>query len=236
MKRFWEKAEIAAEEGGFRVTLDGRPMNLPGGVRLRLPNRALAEAVAAEWQAAGGGKGGEFSFDDVPLSRLAGTAQERIAPDPAPTAFALSEYGASDLLCYRAEAPEPLVERQTREWQPWLDWAMRNYDARLRVTSGVMPVKQDPLALQALRRALLGMDPWVLAGLGIAVPALGSLVLGLAVASGELDAEAAYELATLDERSQEELWGADEEAVRRRQRIAADVALAARFMALSRAA
>jgi chaperone required for assembly of F1-ATPase len=236
MKRFWDAATVEPEAGGYRVNLDGRAMHLPGGIRLLLPTRSLADAVAAEWQAAGGAKGGEMSFEDVPLSRLAGTAQERIAPDPAATARALAEYGGSDLLCYRAEEPPALVERQAREWQPWLDWAERKYGARLAATAGVMPVDQDPAALRALGRVLVGQDGWALAGLGIAVPALGSLVLGLALAAGELGPDRAHELATLDERFQEEFWGADAEAVQRRARIAGDVALAARFIALTRPA
>jgi chaperone required for assembly of F1-ATPase len=66
------------------------------------------------------------------------------------------------------------------------------------------------------------------------VPSLGSLVLGLAVARGRLAAEAAHRLAILDETFQERLWGTDAQALARRQRIAAEVALAARLLALSR--
>ena len=236
MKRFWDNATVEPEAGGYRVKLDGRPMHLPGGIRLLLPTSALADAVASEWQAAGGAKGGDMSFEDVPLSRLAGTAQERIAPDPTPMAHALAEYGRTDLLCYRAVDPPPLIERQAREWQPWLDWAARELGARLAVTAGVMPVRQDEAALGALERALLRQDAWALAGLGIAVPALGSLVLGLALAARALTPEHAHALATLDERFQEEFWGADEDAVQRRARIAAEVVLAARFIALTRPA
>ncbi len=98
-----------------------------------------------------------------------------------------------------------------------------------------MPVAQDPSALAALHRALLAQDAATLTGLGIAVPALGSLVLGLALAEGELGPAEAHALATLDERAQEEMWGTDEEALARRARLAADVALAARFIALSHA-
>ena len=103
-------------------------MRLPGGAVLRVDNAALADAIAAEWQAAGGAKGGEMTPEDVPLTQLAGTAQERIAPDPAPAADAIAKYAETDLLCYRAEQPAPLVARQAQEWQPWLDWLER--DAR----------------------------------------------------------------------------------------------------------
>src|SRR5579883_2955565 len=102
-------------------------MRLPGGPVLTVGPPALAHAIAAEWNAAGGARGGEMSFQDTPLTRLAGTAQERIAPNPDPTIDAIARYGESDLLCYRAEAPAELVQRQAQAWQPWLDWVAREH-------------------------------------------------------------------------------------------------------------
>ena len=168
----------------YTILLDGKPMRLPGGAVLCIPSAALAQAVAEEWQAAGGGKGGEMGMDDTPLTRLAGTAQTRIAPDPAPTVDAIARYAEADLLCYRATGPEALVHRQSRSWQPWLDWAALTYDAPLKVTSGVVHIAQSRHSLNALHAAVAALDPLALAGLGILVPSLGSLVLGLAVADG----------------------------------------------------
>lgn len=234
MKRFWNEATVGTGAAGHTILLDGKPVHLPGGSVLAVPFRALAEAIAAEWQAAGDGPGNEMSFADTPLTRLAGTAQERIAPDPEPTADAIAAYGETDLLCYRAERPAALAARQAREWQPWLDWAALTYDAPLRVTAGIVHVAQDAQALGALRRAVHAIGPWTLGGLGIAVPALGSLVLGLALAEGRLSAERAHAIAGLDEAFQAEEWGEDAEAAARRAGVAADVALAARFMELCR--
>ncbi len=233
MKRFWDKAETAEAEGRFAVLLDGRPVRLPGGTPLSVESRALAEAVAAEWQQAGGAKGGDFTHEQVPLTRVVGTAAERIAPDPAPTVAAIAKYGETDLLCYRAE-DRRLAERQAAAWDPILDWATLTLDAPLRTTAGVMPVAQSPDALAALGRAVAAHPPLELAALGVAVPALGSLVLGLALAAGRLDADQAQDLATVDERFQEEFWGLDAETAERRARIAADVALAARLITLAR--
>lgn len=234
MKRFWETASFARSVSGYTILLDGRAMHLPGGPVLRVRAEPLAQAIAEEWQAAGGGKGGAMSFADTPLTRLAGTAQQRIAPDPAPTIDAIARYGETDLLCYRADAPAALVERQARGWQPWLDWAALTYDAPLRVGSGIAHVRQHRDSIGALRRAVAALDVEALAGLGIAVPALGSLILGLALAEGELNAGEAYALGALDELFQSEQWGEDAEAAARRRAIAEDVALAARFIALAR--
>jgi chaperone required for assembly of F1-ATPase len=233
VKRFWDVATVNPTEAGFEILLDGKPMRLPGGAPLVVTAPRLAEAIAAEWQAAGGGKGGEMSFADTPLTRLAGTAAERIAPDPAPTIDAIARYGESDLLCYRAETPQALVQRQ-QLWTPWIEWAALNLDAPLRVTSGVGYVKQHHDCINALKRAVAAQTPDTLAALGIAVPALGSLVLGLALAAGALDGETAYALGALDELFQAEQWGEDEEAANRRAAIRADVLLAERYLALTR--
>lgn len=234
MKRFWDNASVRRTDAGHEILLDGRPMRLPSGTPLLVRPPQLADAIAQEWQAAGGAKGGEMSFADTPLTRLAGTAQERIAPDPAPTADAIARYGETDLLCYRADSPRELVQRQTQGWQPWLDWVALTYDAPLRVTSGIGPIRQHHDSISALRRVVGEMDSDVLAALGIAVPALGSLVLGLALAAGVLDAETAFALSALDELFQAEQWGEDAEAVARRASSAADVALAARYIDLTR--
>lgn len=233
MKRFW--TEVRAERTGDRYTilLDNRPMRLPGGPALPIAGHSLAEAVAAEWQEAGGERGGEVAVDQLPLTRLAATAELRIAPDPAPVAAALARYGGSDALCYRALAPEELAVRQHHAWQPWLDWAAATYGARLHITNGIMPITQDPEAVEALHAAVLALSPPDLAGLGVIVPVLGSLVLGLAIAARRLPAAEAYRLSVIDELYQEELWGEDEEAAARRRRVGAEVEEAARFMALA---
>lgn len=234
MKRFWDRATVDKGPEGYAVLLDGRPVRLPGGTPLAVRSEKLAEAVAAEWgAAAGGAKGGTMSPADVPLTRLAGTAQERIAPDPAPVAEALARYAETDLLCYRAE-DRRLAALQAEGWQPLLDWAARRHDALLRVTTGLMPVAQPAEALAALRRAVLALQPLDLAVLGVLVPAYGSLVLGLAAVEGRLDAAEALRLSTLDETFQERWWGTDAEAAARRARVAADVEQAARLLALAR--
>jgi chaperone required for assembly of F1-ATPase len=235
MKRFWDRVGVAPGDAGWRVLLDDRAVHLPTGTLLLLPTLALAEAVAAEWRQAGGGnKGGETAFAELPLTRIAGTAQERIAADAESAALELARYAESDLLCYRAETPENLVRRQEAAWQPWLDWAAATHGARLRITSGVIHIAQPADAVAALAAAVSRRSALALAALGIAVPALGSLVLGLALADGALAADVASDLSVLDETFQEAQWGADAEAAARRQRLAADVALAGRVLALER--
>lgn len=232
MKRFWEAAlAVPRHEGGYGVVLDGRPLRLPGGTILATSSRGLAEAIADEWQRAGGAKGGEMSQEDVALTRLLGSAQERIAPNPQPMVEGIAKFGETDLLCYRAE-DHRLAARQAEAWQPLLDWAALTLDAPLCVTQGLMPVAQAPESLAALQAAVARHDAGGLAALGVATPALGSLILSLALSLGRLDAEEAHRLAVLDEVFQEDFWGSDAEAAARRQSRLDEVKLAERFLAL----
>ncbi len=229
MRRFWNEVAVVALVEGFTIHLDRRPLRLPEGEELRLPGAALAQAVAEEWR----GLGQEFSYEDVKLTRIIGTGTSRIAPAPEPSIAALARYGESDLLCYRASTPVALARRQQERWQPWLDWAARVLDAPLAITDGVMPCPQLAASLAALRAALAREGAIRLAALGVLVPALGSLVLGLAVAAGALDGAQAQELAELDALFQEEIWGQDEASTARRTHVAGEIAAAARILALT---
>ena len=231
MKRFWDSADIVTQNGGWTVQLDGKPVRLPGGGTISAPTVPLARAMAAEWQAAGGGaKGGEFSYEDLPFTRLVGTAQERVTSARDAVVEELARYGGSDLLCYRADAPVSLVEAQDQLWQPWLDWAAREIGAELVVTSGIIHVAQPQEALAALYEAVDSLDVYRLAALGLLAPAFGSLVLGLAVVRGALAASEAHEIATLDERHQAAFWGWDDEAVKRMERMGDELAMVGRFL------
>ena len=236
MKRFWDNATITQLANGWSVALDGKPVRIPGGAALALPTEPLAKAVAAEWQDAGGAKGGDFTLNAMPLTRLSGTAQERVAPAQEAIALELARYGESDLLCYRTEHPAALAVRQLEGWQPWLDWTADRFGARLASTTSLMHVPQDPAALAILAAAVARHDAYGLGALGVLVPALGSLVLGLAVSESAITPEDAHALSAMDEFYQEELWGRDPDSHAGRLRVAADVASAARFLTLARAA
>ncbi len=233
MKRFWDEARVAEADGELAVLLDGRPVKLPSGAALRVTQPVLAEALAAEWQSAGGGKGQEFRPDDIPLTRLVGTAREKVAPDRAPMIEGIAQYSAADLLCYRSDDAR-LAAIEAMEWDPWLEWGARALGAGLRVTTGIIHVEQPGEARAALRRAVAEHDEFGLTALGNVVPPLGSLVLGLAFVRGEIDAAEALRLSLVDETFQEEFWGQDAEAMARRQGIAREIALAERLLRLVR--
>src|SRR6185437_1660072 len=105
--------------------------------------------------------------------------------------------------------------------------------APLAVVAGVMHRPQPPGAVAALQAAVAAVeDPWRLLALHEATVLTGSLVIGLALHAGRLDAEGAWRAAQLEEDYQIERWGEDAEAARRRAGLRTDLDAAVRFLAL----
>lgn len=227
-KVFWTAALAVPVAGGHAVELDGRAVKTPAKRPFLLPSAALAGAVAAEWAA----QRGEVDPRSMPMTRLANTAIDRVAPQRAEVAALVADYGGTDLLCYRAEGPQALAARQTAAWDPLLDWAAITLGAGLAPVRGIVPHAQDPAALAALRARVEALDPFTLAALHDLVAISGSLVLGLAVQAGRLSAEAAFALSRIDEDWQAALWGEDAEALAAASAKAADMAAAGRFSRL----
>lgn len=226
-KRFYREA--AAGEvpgGGFTVLLDGRAVKTPGGRALDLPTAALAMAIAEEWEA----QGDEIRPPTMRLMRLACTAIDRLPDHREAVIDEVSTYVGTDLICYRADHPAELVARQERLWDPLLDWAVQTHGLRCRVTRGVVPVAPEPETVLRARETIAAHNDLGLSALAEAVRVSGSLIIGLALAAGRLDAEAAFEAAEVDETYQIEQWGQDVEAEARRSVRRQDLISARRLM------
>lgn len=221
---------LAEREDGFAVALDGKPVRTPGKRILVVPVRALARAVAAEWR----DQADEIAPATMRLTRLANTALDHIAPRRAEAIDEIVRYGGTDLVCYRADGPSALVERQADAWQPLVDWVARRYGASLTVITGLIPEEQPQCALAALRDVVAAFDDFALTALHAVVACCGSLVIGLALFDGRIDAETAWRASQLDETYQIERWGEDSEAGERRAALRAEIAAAAQFLALCR--
>jgi chaperone required for assembly of F1-ATPase len=227
-KRFYKAVTVVPAGDGWEVRLDDRPVKAPSGAPLVLVRRALADAIAEEWS----DQGERIRPDAMPFYRLVATAIDRVGPRRDEVISVTLKFAETDLLCYRAETPPELVQRQGERWQPLLDWARESLACDMRVTCGVIPVNQPAAALSALERALNELDAFQLTAISAIAAAAGSLVIALALARGRIDAETASDLAQLEEVFQAEQWGQDREAVLRRQRIRAEIAESAQFLNL----
>lgn len=228
-RRFWTAAGVAPEGAGWSVRLDGRPVRTPARAPLVVPTERLAAAIAAEWDA----QSAEVRPAAMPLTRAANAAIDKLPVHRAAVVAEIAGYGASDLLCYRAEVPAGLCARQAAAWDPLLAFAAETLGAALAVTRGVMPVAQPPASLARLEAAVRALDDWALTALSDLVSLSGSLVIGLAVVHGR-DPAALWPLSRIDEDWQAELWGTDDEAAAAAALRAAAFRDAARFLDLSR--
>ena len=229
MKRFYSEVVVdAADDGGYVVTLDGRPIRTPGKQLLELPTRALAEAIADEWRR----QSDTVEPAGMLICRLANSARDHVASRREAVIDEIARFAATDLVCYLADRPDELIARQREGWQPLTDWCEEAFGAALVVTSELVPTDQPAAVLDALRMAVAAFADFPLAALHQATSACSSVVIGLALAHGRIDGETAWRLSLLDETFQVERWGEVSEAADRRDRLKADILAASGFLAL----
>jgi chaperone required for assembly of F1-ATPase len=208
MKRFYKEAAVVEADGDFSVTLDGRNIRTPAKAGLISPNRALADAIAVEWNA----QGDEVDVESMSMMKFVSTAIDRVQPRRNAVVDQISAYANTDLLCYRAERPDDLVAMQNGAWQPLLDWCGDAYGAKLKTTMGVIPIDQDAGALSAVKDVVATHDDFALAALHELTTVSGSVVIALAVTAGRLSAADAADASQIDDTFQAEKWGYDKEA------------------------
>ena len=228
-KRFWKEVSVQALDAGFGIQLDARPVRTPAKALMVVPTRAMAEAIADEWRAV------EKEIDPrrMPVTRAANAAIDKVAPQFVEVADLIAAYGASDLLCYRAVGRAEMVAAQATAWDPMLDWAARRFDAPLKVTSGVAPIDQPTDSVRRLSAQVHACDNFQLTALYDLVSLSGSLVLGLAMTSGDFQPETLWTLSRFDEDWQAREWGEDEEASVIAERKREDFLRACHFWKLS---
>jgi len=208
-KRFYKEVSLGADGENFAILLDGRPVKTPGKAPLVLPTEAAAQLVADEFAA-------QVDVIDpvtMPVLRLANTAIDGISQEPQAVVEDMLRFAGSDLLCYRADAPDKLVERQAAHWDPVLGWARATLGARFILGEGVMHVAQPEASIAALRAHMQPRaQPLRLAAMHVMTSLTGSAVLSIATEAGGIDAETAWLAAHVDESWQIEQWGLDAEA------------------------
>ena len=228
MKRFWKEVAVVAEDGGWGIALDGRPVRTPQRAALAVAGIALAEAIATEWRDVGE----TIDPANMPMTGLANAAIDLATPDLAAFAAPVAAYAESDLFCYRDARDAALQAEQAAVWNPLLAWAEARHGIEFTLTQGVLPVDQPEATIAALRGAVLGQDAWRITALTPLGTVGGSHLVGLALIERPFDAGALWEAVSLDERYQERRWGADSEAQRARAAHKRDWDNAVRFLSL----
>lgn len=210
VNRFWKNVSAAPEGAGFGILLDTRPVRTPAKAPLVVPTQALAQEIAAEWD----GVTDRIDPDKMPLTRMANSAIDKVEAQKSEVADLVAAYGDSDLLCYRADNPDSLVQRQNDAWDPLLDWASDHLNARLIPRVGVVHSPQDPGAIGRLTQRVHGLSNFELAAFHDLVSLSGSLIIGFAAIHRFRTVDALWDDSRIDENWQIEQWGADDIATK----------------------
>ena len=210
-KRFYTSAGVAETEGGFSITLDGKPIKTPSGKVVVAPRKEIAEAIAAEWQA----QGETIDPLTMPLTRFANSVVEAVVDRVDAVADDVAKYLGTDLLFYRAGHPEALVAKEAAHWDPIVFWAAESLGAHFMLAEGILHVRQPDTAIAAARAAF-PKNPWSIAALHVVTTLTGSALLALALAHGVRDPDQIWAAAHVDEDWNVEKWGIDEEVAHRR--------------------
>ncbi|WP_260928646.1 ATP12 family chaperone protein [Novosphingobium sp. 9] len=230
MKRFYTAAAIDQISEGWRVVLDGRPIRTAGGRAQVVPSAALAQALAAEWNA----QGETIHPASFRLRDLADFALDVVTDDRAALAQGLLPYAETDTLCYRADPEDALYARQQAVWEPLLARIEADLGVRYTRISGIIHRPQPEETLATLRAKIESEDAFTLAALNMLASLAASLSIALAAIAPDAEAESLWNAANLEEDWQVELWGEDHEATQRRAIRFEAFKLAMDFARLSR--
>lgn len=207
-KRFWTETTVESVDGGFCVRLDGRDVKTPAKAALVVPTRAMAEHIAAEWDA----QTESIDPTTMPFTRSANAAIDKVSVQFDEVAELISAYGGTDHLCYRATSPVELIARQEDAWAPILSWAESKFDTPLNVGAGVMHIAQPEESTERFKSLTKALDPFELTAFHDLVSMTGSFVVGLAVIHGYTELDELWRVSRVDEQWQEDQWGEDDEA------------------------
>lgn len=225
-RRFYTHVQVVEADGRFAVRLDARPVKTPAGAALSAPTRALADLIAAEWDA----QTDVVEIDAMHATRLANLALDRVGDHRDALADQVRAYAETDLVCHLADREPALRARQEESWAALRAWAGEALGVALTPCEGIIAAAQPAESLEAARQAALACDDFALAGLSHAVALLGSTVLGLALLHARLDADAAFAASRIDEAWQEERWGVDAEAAERAAGLQAELHAVAAYL------
>ena len=227
-RRFYKNVDKTSQGDGHIITLDGRVLKTPAKADLVLPNQALADAIAGEFEA----QSAEIVPDTMPIFSLASTVIDRIMTQRQVLDDEMVRYGLGDLICYHCEQEEDenLASRQAQKWGSVQAWLAQRYDINLATFTGIMPQTQSQDVAEKLPPIISAIDDWFYLGLYRITTLSGSLALGLGFVERHYNVDDVMALAFLDELYQEEKWGADSFAVERRDNIQREIEDAAKFL------
>jgi chaperone required for assembly of F1-ATPase len=224
-KRFYKDVAAGPVDGGFVVTLDGRPVRTPGKkLPVVVPAASIATTMAEEWA-----KQGEFIDPaTMPMVRLVNSAIESGEETIPAFREEVIKFAGSDMMLYRAESPQELVSEQELVWDAALVVLARHFGVSFQPTMGIIHQAQPKATLDRLAESLSAENLFTMTALVSITGLTGSGLLAIGLWNKLFSPDQVWKAAHVDEDYQIGQWGQDEEAAERRtkRRVEFDTAVA----------
>lgn len=229
MKKFYKKVSTEKTKAGFSLLLDGKNVKTPAGKTLNVNTKALVNAVADEWR----DQGEKIDIKTMPLTTMCyaaidqGTAKRKLIEAE------VGAYAGTDLICYRAEIPKELQEKEAQNWDPIITWLEKEFGLKLAVTNGIAHVEQQAHTYEFVEKYLVAQNIFPLIAMQMITGLLGSVFLCIAVVEKKLNLDEAWQASHIDEDFQMSMWGDDSEAKEMREEKYKQFSSAVRFLFLA---
>ena len=228
MKRFYKDVSVLKQGKMYVVLLDGKTIKTPQKSLCLLPTRAMADAVAKEWE----DQDKDIDPVSMPITKMINTAIDRVAVRRSEITTELVNFAGSDQICYRADNPQELVELQNKIWNPLSRRMLEIHNIELKFTTGIVFQEQDPKHLLKIRKLIEDIEDYALMAFYGMATVCGTIIIGLNLFEGHISTDEAWEAGHLDENFQVLKWGRDQDADDRRANLKDELENSVRFLSL----
>ena len=216
MKKFWKTVKLKKNSSNsYEILLDENVLKTPMKKKLTIQNSKIAEEIYKEWNQ----DKNILDTDAMIFYGIISTSIDKIYNNRKFYIDNILDFIDTDLVCYRAEKPNDLVQWQSKNWDPILSKVESYINSKIEVSKGIIPIKQDKEVHQKVSKILSEISDLEIAVLHRITNITGSIFLSLCVIKNDKIKKNAFELSYLDELWQAKNWGYEEEATKNRENI-----------------
>ena len=231
MKKFWKIVQVKKKlKNSFEILLDKRILKTPMQKDLIFSNYKIAKETALEWDI----DEKEINTENMVFYGLISTAIDKISNDKVSYIENVLGFINTDLICYRADGPNELVDLQNNSWNPIISFIKKYIDVELKFFIGVMPSKQSLDIFNRLKTLINSFSDIEISALHRMTNLTGSIFISICILKGDVLKNEAFELSFLDELYQAKNWGIEEESLDKRDKIAKELNRIISFVELIR--
>ena len=231
MKKFWKNVCVKSKlKNSFEIFLDKRILKTPMQKNLIFSNHKMATETALEWNI----DEKEINTDNMIFYGLMSTFIDKVKDDRVSYIENILGFVNTDLICYRADGPDELVDLQNSSWNPIISFIKKYIDVELKFFIGVMPSKQSLEIFIRLKTLINSFSDIEISALHRMTNLTGSIFISICILKGDVLKNEAFELSFLDELWQAKNWGVEEESLDKRDKIAKELNRIISFVELIR--